>query len=126
MKLNHITIVVTDRAKAVEFYSETLGLEIVEKGKSVWMKIDDQYIHLAQNSGQPVKNNFYHFCISVGSITLYVKKLIAAGVDVFDLNGNMEREDINQNLDKEHRQFFINDPDGNLIELVDIDNEYFK
>ncbi len=32
MKLNHITILVSDRLKSANFYSDILGLEIVEKG----------------------------------------------------------------------------------------------
>lgn len=126
MKINHVTILVSDRLRSAEFYSEVLGLEIIEKGKSRWIKIGDQYLHLAQDSGQPIKNSFYHFCISVSDIILFAKTLIAKGIDVFDLNDKIEKVDINQNLDRKYRQFFMNDIDGNLIELCDKDSEYFK
>ena len=126
MKLNHVTILVSDRLKSAEFYSNILGLEIVEKGKSKWVKIGDQYLHLAQDSGLPTKNSFYHFCISVNDVISFVKTLIAKGIDIFELNDKIDKVDINQNLDKEYRQFFMKDLDGNLIELCDKDNEYFK
>ena len=126
MRLNHVTILVADRLKSAQFYSEVLGLKIVEKGKSRWIKIGDQYLHLAQDSGKPIKNSFYHFCIEVEDVIDFAKNLINKGVDVFDLNDKIEKTDINENLDKEYRQFFINDPDGNMIELCDKNNEYMK
>ena len=125
MKLNHVTILVSDRLVSSKFYSEILGLEIVKKGKSRWIKIDNQYLHLAQDSGQPIQNSFYHFCISVKNVDSLIEKLIIEGIDVFDLNDEIEKVDINKNLDKKYRQFFINDPDGNLIELIDENNKYF-
>ena len=126
MKLNHVTILVANRLKAVEFYSSNLGLETIEKGKSRWMKIGDQYLHLAQNSSKPIKNSFYHFCLSVNKIIPFIEKLVTKGIDVFDLDKDMIKKDINQNFQKKDRQFFINDLDGNLIELIDENNEYFE
>ncbi|MBN1263441.1 MAG: VOC family protein [Candidatus Pacebacteria bacterium] len=126
MRINHITILVSNRLKSAKFYSEILGLEIAEKGKSRWIKIGDQYLHLAQDSGKPIKGSFYHFCIEVKNVIDFVKKLISKGVDVFDLNDELNKVNVNQNLDRKHRQFFINDPDGNMIELCDKNNEYFK
>ena len=53
-------------------------------------------------------------------------ELVAKGVDVFDLDENITEVDVNINFDKEIRQFFIRDPDGNLIEIFDIDSDYFN
>ena len=122
--INHITILVKDRLKAAEFYSDILGLEIIEKGKHRWIKIDDQYIHLAQNSGLPTKNSFAHFCITVDDLPTFIKKLIAKNIQVFDFDDNMSKTDINTNLDKKIRLFFIHDIDGNLIELTDTNNDF--
>jgi catechol 2,3-dioxygenase-like lactoylglutathione lyase family enzyme len=126
MKINHITILVKDRLKAAEFYSDILDLKIIEKGEHRWIKIDEQYIHLAQNSGLPTENSFAHFCIAVADLPTLIKKLIAKNIQVFDFDDNLSKTDINTNLDREIRLFFINDIDGNLIELIDTNNDFFK
>jgi len=33
---------------------------------------------------------------------------------------------VNSELDNPIRQFFVNDPDGNLIEIIDSKNPFFK
>ncbi|PLX27246.1 hypothetical protein C0583_04390 [Candidatus Parcubacteria bacterium] len=126
MKINHITILVSDRLKAADFYSNLLEMEVVERGKSRWIKIGDQYLHLAQDSGDPIKDSFYHFCVSINNLSDYLKRIIAKKVEVYDIDDNMQKTDINENLDREKRQFFINDQDGNMIELIDENNNFFK
>ena len=126
MKINHITILVSDRLKAAEFYQNILAMEIIERGKSRWIRVGDLYLHLAQDSGEPIKNSFYHFCVSIDNLPEYLNKIISKGVEVYDLDENMQKTDINVNLDKKQRQFFINDQDGNMIELIDNSNEFYK
>lgn len=126
MKINHITIPVANRDRAARFYADTLGLQIIEKGTSKWVQVGEQYIHLAQNSGLPANHSFYHFCISIAEVKKQVEKLMLAGIDVFDLSDTLDIVDMNDNLDRQNRQFFFHDPDGNLVELIDEKNEFFK
>lgn len=126
MKINHITIPVANRDRAARFYADTLGLEIIEKGTSKWVQVGEQYIHLAQTSGLLAKHSFYHFCISIAEVKKQVEKLILVGIDVFDLSDTLDIVDMNDNLDRPNRQFFFRDPDGNLVELIDEKNEFFK
>ena len=51
---------------------------------------------------------------------------IGNGVDVFDLDADQHQIRTNTDLDMPIRQFFVRDPDGNLIEFCDAGNPFFK
>lgn len=58
MFINHVTVLVTDKKHAEEFYVGKLGLEPVRVGKSsLWIKVGDQFIHITDNSGSPRREN---------------------------------------------------------------------
>jgi catechol 2,3-dioxygenase-like lactoylglutathione lyase family enzyme len=113
MKINHVTLLVKNRDESEKFYTEILGLDKKEVGNSLWIKIGDQYIHLAENSGEPVPNTFYHFGIEIDNLSDYLKKLKEKGVEFFYFSENKLAN-------------FIRDPDGNLIEFIDTNDIYFK
>jgi len=111
MKINHITVLVKDNFKALDFYVDKLGFEkVIIKGKHCWAKVGDIYIHLAQNSGLSTKNSFQHFAIIMKDLPSYIEKLKSRGV-------NVEIRDL---------QYFIRDIDGNLIELIDENNKFLN
>lgn len=112
MKINHITILVRDNKKAAEFYSNILefGKIKIVRNKHYWVQIGDVYIHLAMNSGEPVKDSFYHFAVEIDDLEAYVRMIESKGVHVR----------------KDNEQFFIRDLDDNLIELIDSQNNFFK
>jgi glyoxylase I family protein len=122
--INHVTVLISDIDKAVKFYGETLGLEIFPSGKCTWVRVGNQFIHLAQNSGISTPNTFSHFAIEVDSLMEYITGLVSKGVEVFDLNDDLNK--INCDLEVPNRQFFVTDPDGNLIEFIDSNNIFFK
>lgn len=111
MKINHITILVKDNFKALDFYVSKLGFKKkIINDNHCWAKIGDIYIHLAKNSGLSTKNSFQHFAICVENLSQYIEKLRKNCVDV-------EIKD---------KQYFIHDIDGNLIELIDENNKFFN
>ena len=124
--INHVTVLVNDKEKAVKFYSDVLGLEVFPVGKSTWMKLGNQFLHVTQNSGKSISDSFYHFAIGVDSFKGYIKSLIDRGAEVFGLDQDLKKILINTDLDNPTRQFFVKDPDGNLIEIVDSQNPFFK
>jgi catechol 2,3-dioxygenase-like lactoylglutathione lyase family enzyme len=124
--INHVTVLVNDKEKALKFYSDVLGLEIFPVGKSTWMRLGNQFLHITQSSGKSISGSFYHFAIEVDSFKEYVKRLIDNGVKVFELDKDLNKILINTDLDNPTRQFFVKDPDGNLIEIVDSQNPFFK
>jgi lactoylglutathione lyase len=124
--INHITVLVQDKERAVKFYSDILGLEPFPIGKSMWMKVGSQFLHITEASGKTVSNSFYHFAIEVDDFKNFITGIINKGVDVFEMDKNLVKTKINSELDDPMRQFFVNDPDGNLVEIVDSQNSFFK
>lgn len=124
--INHITILVSDKDRAREFYTNILGLEPVSAGKSLWMKAGNQFIHVSKSSGDPVTGTFYHFAIEVDDFNTYINDLIQKGIEVFDLDSDLQKVKVNTDLDDKTRQFFVNDPDGNIVEIIDTNNPFFK
>ncbi len=124
--INHVTVLVEDKEKAIEFYSEILGLQIFPVGKSTWMKVGSQFLHITQASGKTISNSFYHFAIEIDPFDEYINGIIKKGIEVFELDKDLNKVMVNSNLDNPTRQFFVHDPDGNLIEIVDSKNPFFK
>lgn len=124
--INHVTIVVKNKAEAERFYFDLLGLEKLNIGKSLWAKVGDQYIHINENPIMEKAPTFRHFSIEVERLVPYLTSLISNGVDVFDLDDNLEKTDVNSNLEKEQRNYFIEDPSGNIVEFFDSSNQFYK
>ncbi|MFZ4631805.1 MAG: VOC family protein [Patescibacteria group bacterium] len=113
MRINHVTILVKDKNVSRKFYTEILGFESKEIGGRLWIKIGEQYLHITENSGVPVPNTFYHFAIEIDNLTDYKINLKNKGINIFDFSDD--------NL-----QNFLRDTDGNLIELIDVNDDFFK
>lgn len=124
--INHVTVLVSEKDRAREFYTNVLGLEPINVGKSLWMKAGNQFIHVSKNSGNPVSGTFYHFAIEVDDSKTYIHDLIQKGVEVFDLDSNLQKVKVNTDLENKTRQFFVNDPDGNIVEIIYTNNQFFK
>lgn len=104
---------VSDKNASRKFYTEILGFEKKEIDGRLWIKVGDQYIHITENSGKPVPDTFYHFAIEIDNLADYKNILKDKGVNIFDYS-------------EDKRQSFLKDLDGNLIELIDSDDQFFK
>lgn len=124
--INHVTVVVKDKTRAAEFYFRKLGLERMDVGKSLWVRVGNQYIHINENPNMEIKKTFAHFGIAVENLPEYLRMLKEKDVDFFDLTNDLEKFDVNENYERPGRSFFIEDPFGNLIEILDIANHFFK
>ncbi|QQS38515.1 VOC family protein [Candidatus Woesebacteria bacterium] len=124
--INHVTIVVNDKSKAQYFYCDLLGLEKKVIGKSLWVKVGNQYIHINENPNQIRKNTFHHFAITIEGLIPFLQNLISKGVRVFDTDDGTSMKDTNTNLDCPKRNYFAYDPSGNLVEFIDSTNNFFK
>ncbi len=123
---NHVTIVVQDKNAAEAFDIAKLGLEKVIIGDSLWARVGNQYIHINENSTFKNQKTFAHFAIEIDNLQRYLKQLVEKDVQVFDFDENMNETDASQNFDTNFRCFFIRDPFGNLIELIDATNSFFS
>jgi catechol 2,3-dioxygenase-like lactoylglutathione lyase family enzyme len=110
--VHHVSINVSDLDETVAFYTDTLGLAVLERpdGKisvpGVWLGCPDgREIHLLLNDVPDRKGQ--HFAFEVGDVDAAVAVLAGAGHQVSQPSG----------IEGICRQVFCNDPSGNLVEL---------
>lgn len=109
--IHHVSINVRDNEAAARFYTETLGMQTLERPDfgfpGTWLAFaDDRQVHLIEVADfEPPDGP--HFAIRVADIKAAVGELRSKGVEINDpyeipLGG---------------QQAFFKDPSGNLIEL---------
>jgi glyoxylase I family protein len=115
--LHHVSLLVTDTARALDFYCGLLGLEIEHDRPDLgfpgaWLKLGDNQIHLLElpnpdpAEGRPGHGGRdRHTALQVDNFELLRKRLEAAGIPY-----TLSRSG--------RRALFCRDPDGNAIELI--------
>jgi catechol 2,3-dioxygenase-like lactoylglutathione lyase family enzyme len=109
--IHHSSLVVTDMERARRFYGETLGLRPISRPSNftrpvAWFQIGEEHIHLIP-SEQPDATSPRHVALHVEDARAAREHLARHGVAV------EETEPI-AGADR----FFIWDPDGNMIEII--------
>lgn len=114
--LHHVSLLVSDLARATDFYLRVLGLEQDHTRPDmafpgIWLNIGAQQIHLislgetSNGSAGDQPGRDAHFAISVQNINEIAKML--------------KREGIEFHISKSGRKaLFCRDPDGNAIEFI--------
>ena len=109
--INHTTYNVRDKDKAVEFWQNVLGVKMIpsqiESKNIVWLQLPSgSMVHLAENSeGKSYPS--HHGAFEVDNIQLAAERIHAKGVETTPIGTRMDGQ----------RYFFLNDPDGNRIEI---------
>jgi glyoxylase I family protein len=112
--VHHVSINVSDPSVSVPFYTDVLGGRVREDRPELsiggaWIDLGSTQVHLIE---APVPPNLgQHFAILVEDLDEAVAELRAKGVEVRDPVA------IGPN-----RQTFLDDPDGNAIELHEVGN----
>jgi len=122
--LGHVALKVKDIEKSLAFYTGKLGfpemLRLHRDDGRLWLIYlritDDQYLELfpeaaTDRAPADTANGVNHFCLTVDGIEDVVKELQARGVPLF--RPLKEGADYN-------RQAWVEDPDGNRIELMEM------
>jgi catechol 2,3-dioxygenase-like lactoylglutathione lyase family enzyme len=110
-QLDHVSVLITDVARSRRFYGELLGLKEIPKPRTfdfvvVWYDLGNQHLHLLL-SNAPDTLSPRHFALRV--------KDAAIARDYFQSRGVPTRETTPiPGADR----FFIADPDGNRIEII--------
>lgn len=109
--IHHVSINVSDTARALEFYNGVLGLGMLPRPDfsfgGAWLDAGNgRQIHLIEGDVPP--NLGQHVAFRVDDVDAVVARLRATGVEVSDAKAVG---------DTTIRQAFTHDPDGNLIEL---------
>ena len=122
--LGHINFKTRDLKASIKFY-ETLGfktfLELTDEDHKPWivyLRFDDNlYLELTgggkDRSPGPEPTGFNHMCITVSNIEAAAKELEAAGLKL------MNPLKLTKGLDN-NRGAWVEDPDGNRIELMEM------
>ena len=105
-RIRHLAIVSENRERLVKFYTEALGMKVID-GVGPAIYLTDGYINLAIIQKRPqYKEGLYHFGVEVDdieSLKTVCKEL--AGSEIQKRPPNREAE------------YRVTDPDGNLIDL---------
>ena len=119
VSLHHVSFIVADTAKALEFYQGVLGLSLISERPELgypgaWLAVGAQQIHLLELpnpdpvAGRPAHGGRDRHCaLSVSDLDVVTSALEQAGLDY--------------SLSKSGRRaLFCRDYDGNAIELIEI------
>jgi len=114
--LHHVSLIVSDTGRALDYYCGILGLETAERPTldfpGAWLKVGDQQIHLLElPNPDPLENRpphggrDRHVALAVADLSLIRQRLDEAGIDYTMSRSGREA-------------LFCRDPDANAIELI--------
>ena len=116
--INHVSFLVTDTERALEFYNEVLGLSVDVNRPDlgfpgVWLEVGEEQIHLLElPNPDPVVGRPEH-----GGRDRHV------ALNVSDLEGlveSLENNEIPYTRSRSGRKaIFCRDPDGNALEFIE-------
>ena len=109
---NHVAVPISDRRKTLPFYRDVLGLKVipsmVDTPTVIWTQLENgAMVHPCEPNpeGQPA---VYHVAYEVADFDAAVKALEEAGIEI-----------LRQGVRHDGQRFlFVNDPDGNRVELA--------
>ena len=112
--INHITYNVKDKDAALQWYQEVLGLKqipkMVNSDHLYWLQLPSgAMVHIIENVDAPSAPS-HHTAFEVDDIEASREDLIKKGIETTDI----------QTRNDGQRAFYLNDPDGNRIEICTV------
>ena len=109
--VNHLTYNVTDKERALRFWRDVLGVKQipsqVDAQHIVWLQLPSgTMVHLVEDPAAPSVPS-HHGAFEVDDIEAAVESLEAKGVATTAISTRKDGQ----------RNFFVQDPDGNRIEI---------
>ena len=117
-KIHHVSFIVADTVRALEFYQGVLGLEVDPSRPDLgypgaWLKVQGQQIHLLElpnpdpHEGRPAHGGRdRHVAFAIDDLQSLLTRLNEAGV-AYSLSRSGRRA------------LFCRDPDGNALEFIE-------
>ncbi len=116
LAIHHLSLLVSDTGRALLFYRDLLGLEVIERPElsfpGAWLAIGDRQLHLLElpnpdpQEGRPDHvGRDRHLALTVQGLEQLEERLIKAGI-------SFTRSKSGRNA------IFCRDPDSNGIELI--------
>ena len=114
--IHHVSILITDVARSIAFYRDGLGLRQIERPSTfttpelrevIWFELGPQQLHLmpAPTPDVPARR---HFAVHLDDARAARKELRGRGIAINESTPIPGAD-----------RFFVNDPDGNRIELIE-------
>jgi catechol 2,3-dioxygenase-like lactoylglutathione lyase family enzyme len=130
--INHVCLVVKDREASEKFYVGIFGLERHHKIPTWFVLNEQSTVHLVHIPEAEADNSLYHeiqhFALQVPDLYEIVDLLLEHNLKPFqmDFEGNTkEVKSLDDPLDFGIGTLFVYDPDGNLVEFVQIGRGLF-
>ncbi len=131
--INHVCLVVRNLEAAKRFYCGALGFPSHHMVSS-WLILNQKStLHLVSIPEVEVDNSLYHeiqhFALQVLSLRGALRELLAAGATVFQMDFEGQERAVltaEDPLDFGLGTIFTRDPDGNLVEFLEIGHGIFK
>jgi glyoxylase I family protein len=115
--IDHASVIITDVAASRRFYGELLGLREIPAPKTfdfvaLWYDLGGTYLHLLL---KPIADTIgpRHFCLHVSDIAAARAHVASSNIPIDD-TVKIPGAD----------RFFIRDPDGNRIEILQRESRY--
>jgi glyoxylase I family protein len=110
-QIDHVSVLITDVQRSRRFYGEVLGLKEIAKPRTfdfvvLWFDLGNQHLHLLRND-QPDARSPRHFALRVADVAAarsYFRERAIRPEETTPIPGA--------------DRFFIHDPDGNRIEII--------
>ena len=111
--VNHVGIPIADRTRSIEMYRDTVGLKViphqVKNNSLAWTEcLDGSMVHLIDPPEPGNSDGRQHVAFEVEDLDVVIEALADAGIPLANEPG--VRAD-------GQRHLFVNDPDGNRIEI---------
>ena len=112
--INHIPYTVRNKDAALKWYTETLGLQqipkMVDSDRLYWLQLPSgAMVHIIENPDAPSAPS-HHTAFEVDDLDAARSAVMAKGVDVTEIQTRHDGQ----------RACYLEDPDGNRIELCTV------
>jgi catechol 2,3-dioxygenase-like lactoylglutathione lyase family enzyme len=109
--VDHCSVLITDLERSRRFYTEVLGLEEIARPRTfdftvLWFDLGGQHVHLLLKD-RPDTTSPRHFALRVADCAAARAWLVSQGVAIQETTPIPGAD-----------RFFIADPDGNRIEII--------
>lgn len=110
-QIDHVSVLVTSLDRARHFYRDVLGLKEIAKPKTfdfkvLWFDLGNQQLHLLQKS-RPDTQSPRHFALRVVDVNAAREHFRRHGIEMQETTPIPKCD-----------RFFVHDPDGNRIEII--------
>jgi catechol 2,3-dioxygenase-like lactoylglutathione lyase family enzyme len=131
--INHVCLVVKNIDAALRFYSELLGLER-HPARPTWLVLNEtSNLHLVPmphaTNGNSTYHDVQHFALQVPDLRTVLRLLLDGDQQVFQIDFDWNRHWIaspNDTMEFGTGSLFVHDPDGNLVEFLQLGHGIFK